>query len=301
MADFSMRSTNWIAKLPGRARLGSALVWGAIFSLAYMIMLFLPTPGADFHASDRPFIDYPPWITLLVLPVRSIAVANALTLTALAYALWRRDAKPMHYVLAFTAMPLYWNLWLSQYEFIPLLGLVWLPWGLPLALTKPQVAVWGVGAWWLQQPRKWQIATAVVIGVLVSFLVYGWWPANLQRPTTIDTVYNLSAWYWGGPVLGGLAVVAAIWATLKTRDMDRAMALGALAAPYIQGHGYLLLIPAFARLKGVPLILVWLASWVSLVTLVLGDAGRVCTLAFPLAVWAALTWDARARAAQGAT
>jgi hypothetical protein len=264
--------------------------WLTLFGLALVMMSFLPTPGADFHPPDAPFIDYPPWITLLVFSVRSVAIANALTLTALAFALWRYNAKPIHYLLAFTSMPLYANLWLSQYEFIPLFGIILLPWSLPLAITKPQVAAWGVLAWWLRQPSKWKIAGAVMLGVLLSFLVYGWWPSRLQTPTTLHTYYNLSAWYWGGTIAGVIAVIAALWVACRTRDVDQAMALGALATPYIQSHSYLLLLPALARLSGWRLILVWLTSWSGLATLVGGDAWRGLALLFPLSTWAALFW-----------
>jgi hypothetical protein len=285
----------------GRWRWLVGLLAGAMFfGLAYVLMLFVPTPGADFHAPDSPFIDYPPWITILVLPVRSLAIANALTLTALAFALWRSNAKPIHYLLAFTSMPLYANLWLGQYEFIPLLGLTLLPWGLPLAVTKPQVAFWGVAAWWLRQPNKWKIAIAVIGGVLLSFLVYGWWPARLQSPTTLNTFYNLSAWYWGGPLIGLIAVAATLAVMLKTRDVDQAMALGALATPYIQNHSYLLLLPAFARLSGWRLIGVWLMSWGGVVSIFLGDAARVLALLFPLAIWAALHWNSPHTPEEGA-
>ena len=267
--------------------------WCLFWGFAYGVMSFLPTPGADFHPPDVPFIDYPPWITLLVWPVRSMTVAKALTLTALAFALWRSNAKPVHYLLAFTSLPLYGNLWLSQYEFIPLFGLMLLPWGLPLAITKPQVAAWGVMAWWLRQPHKWKIAIAVAAGVLLSFLVYGWWPARLQTPTTINTYYNLSAWYWGGAVMGFVAVVAALIVTLKTRDMDQAMALGALATPYIQSHSYLLLLPALVRLSGWRLVAVWLTTWLGIAAIFFDDRFRVLELLFPLSLWAALFWTSR--------
>jgi hypothetical protein len=274
-------------------RLVGLIAWVSLFGLFYVLMLFVPTPGADFHPPDSPFIDYPPWITILVLPVRSMAIAKALTFTALAFSLWRSSAKPLHYLLAFTSMPLYGNLWLSQYEFIPLFGLTLLPWGLPLAITKPQVAAWGVMAWWLRQPNKLKIAVAVIGGVLLSFLIYGWWPSRLQTPTTIDTIYNLSAWYWGGPLMGLIAVVAAFAVTLKTRDMDQAMALGALATPYIQDHSYLLLLPALVRLSGWRLFGVWLTTWFGIAAILFDDRFRVLELLFPVSLWAALYWQPR--------
>lgn len=158
---------------------------------------------------------------------------------------------------------------------------------------KPQIAVWGALAWWLRQSKKWKIAVWAGAGIILSLLVYGWWPARLRLPVTYDTVYNLSAWHWVGMVAGVLAVAAALAVTFKTRDVDRAMAIGALAAPYVQGNSYLLLLPAFARLSGWPLLAVWLASWSGLAALMLGDAGRPLTVFFPLILYVARTWPGR--------
>jgi hypothetical protein len=210
----------------------------------------------------------------------------------LAYALWRYQAKPIHFALAFTAMPVYWNLWLGQIDYIPLLGMIWLPWGLPLAAAKPQVAVWGALAWWLRRTDRWKIAAFVTAGFALSLLVYGWWPLHLTLPVTYYTAYNLSAWRWGGIAGGVLAVAAALYVTFRQRDIDASMALGSLAAPYVQGNSYLLLLPAFARLSGWRLLLAWVASWSGVAALLLGDAGRPLIAVFPVTMWALLTWGA---------
>src|SRR5262245_3433460 len=276
--------------------------WAVVFVVAYVAMHFVSVPAADWYHdyadfANRQYLVYPPWIAIVMWPVRSLFTQNALTLTILAYALWRYKARPIHYALAFTAMPVYWNLWLGQTDYIPLLGMVWLPLGLPLVALKPQTAIWGAFAWWLRRNDRWLIAALAAGGLALSLLIYGLWPLHLSLPVTYYTGYNLSAWRWGGWVGGGLAVIAALWATFRQRDIDASMALGALAAPYVQGNSYLLLLPAFARLSGWPLWLAWLASWSGVIALVLGDAGRPLIAVFPVAMWALLTWCAQRSAA----
>ena len=281
-------------RLASRKRALILAGWAGVFVVAYIAMLFVKVPAVDwydFFATHR-YPDFPPWIVILMWPVRSLTTQNALTLTVLAYALWRYQAKPLHYALAFTAMPVYWNLWLGQIDYIPLLGMIWLPWGLPLAAAKPQVAIWGALAWWLRRSDRWKIAAFVIAGLVLSLLVYGWWPLRLTLPVTYYTAYNLSAWRWGGIAGGMLAVAAALYVTFRQRDIDASLALGALASPYVQGNSYLLLLPAFARLSGWRLWLAWLLSWSGVVALLLGDAGRPLIAVFPVTMWALLSWGA---------
>jgi hypothetical protein len=81
--------------------------------------------------------------------------------------------------------------------------------------------------------------------------------------------------------------------TFKARDIDVSMALGSLASPYVQGNSYIMLLPAFARLQGWPLIIAWMASWSGLFALLLSDAGRWLSALFPITMWVLLTWFTR--------
>jgi hypothetical protein len=292
----SVLEQQWKGLAPRRLALILA-GWAGVFVVAYIAMQFVNVPAADWYHdyadfANRQYLVYPPWIAIVMWPVRSLAAQNALTLTVLAYALWRYQARPIHYLLAFTAMPVYWNLWLGQNDYIPLLGMFWLPWGLPLVALKPQMAIWGALAWWLRRTDRWRVAAAVAGAGALSLVIYGWWPGRMRLPVTYFTGYNLSAWRWGGIAGGVLAVAAALYVTFRQRDIDASMALGSLAAPYVQGNSYLLLLPAFARLSGWRLVSAWLASWSGVVALLLGDAGRPLIAVFPVAMWALLTWGA---------
>ena len=69
------------------------------------------------------------------------------------------------------------------------------------------------------------------------------------------------------------------------------MALGALAAPYIQGASYIVLLPAMTRLKGWTLGFAWLMSWISLLAIPFGDSTRPLAMLFPITLWALLFWQ----------
>ena len=117
-------------------------------------------PGSDWvhHWQPRYEINsYPPWILWLLALLPDLPFLSGLTLTILLYTLWRRKANKWHILAAFSAMPLFWTLWLGQIDAIPLLGLALLPWGIPLVLLKPQVAVWYTWAWWRQRSDRWLI------------------------------------------------------------------------------------------------------------------------------------------------
>ena len=164
-----------------------------------------------------------------------------------------------------------------------MLGLALLPWGIPLVLMKPQVAVWYTWAWWKKRPDKWWIVLGGLGFLGLTLLIWGWWPGRFTQPVTYQSSYDLSAWriHW----LLGAALAAG---ALLEKDPDRAMALGALAAPYIQGASYIVLLPALARLRGWVLFAVWLSSWAGALGLVFGDVGRKLAMLFPLALWLAL-------------
>jgi len=265
----------------------ASLAWLAIYALMVGLGAVLPVPASDWYHHFLPRkVDYPPLVLVLLALLPSVPFLSGLTLTALLAALWKRHARPVHILAAFTTMPLFWTLWLGQLDAVPMLGLAFLPWGIPLVLVKPHVAVWYVWAWWRQQPHKWKIVLGVAAFVALTFVIWGWWVPRTSALANTTTVYNVSLWkVW--PPLGIVAMLAA----LLERDPDRAMALGALGVPYLQGVSYLVLVPALARLSGWLLLLVWLASWAALAALAWGDAARPLAALFPLTLWAVLAWQ----------
>ncbi len=286
-----------------RAVARTAAAWLLVYAVMVGAAYLLRMPASDWYHHFLPrydLDDYPPLIYALLAVLPSLPFLSGLTLTALLFALWRRAARWEHVLAAFTAMPLYWTLWLGQVDAVPMLGLTFLPWGIPLVLLKPQVALWYTWAWWRRQPKKWLIALGAVAFGLLTLVVWGLWPLRYKTPGTMASVYNLSLWATWWP----LALLALLGALLE-RDPDRAMALGALGVPYLQGCSYIVLLPALARLRGWRLALAWLTTWTAVLTLVWGDAARPLAALFPATLWALLAWEAyhsreRERALAGA-
>ena len=269
------------------------LPWLMIYGIMVGVSAVVRVPGSDWVHHWQPRFEinaYPPWIELLLFLLPGLPFLSGLTLTALLLALRLRRANHWHILAAFSAMPLFWTLWLGQIDAVPLLGLISLPWGLPLVLLKPQVAIWYVWSWWRKRPDRWLIALVGVAFLGSTLLIWGWWPGRFSAPAAYRTVYDLSAWrlHW---ILGATALLGA----LLESDPDRAMALGALAAPYIQGASYFVLLPTLARLSGWPLLVVWLTSWAGTAALFFGDAARPLAALFPLALWTALRWTSNRR------
>lgn len=119
-----------------------------------------------------------------------------------------------------------------------------------------------------------------------TFLIWGFWPGKFTQPDSFQTVYDLSIWriHW---LLGLIVLIGALLET----DPDRAMALGALAFPYIQGYSYIVLLPAMTRLSGWILVFVWLTSWAGSLAIFWGDSARLFAILFPISLWGALLWN----------
>ena len=78
----------------------------------------------------------------------------------------KRAIHPVSIVAGFLSLPLLWTLFLGQLEGIVLVGLLGIPWLAPLALVKPQVAIFAFGA-------KKKYLLVVVVFLLITLLVWG--------------------------------------------------------------------------------------------------------------------------------
>ncbi len=271
-------------------RLGLVLFWVAAYFFMVWVSGFFRVRGTDWYDNFRPrqdLYDYPPWLYVLLALLPDLPFLSGLTLTALLFVLWRRQAKLPHILLAFASLPVVWVLTLAQVDAVPMLGLALLPWGIPLVMLKPQVGFWYVWAWWRQRPDRWKIALGTLAFVALTFVIWGLWPLRWHPPATVENIHNISLWKTCWP----LAVVALIGALVEP-DPDRAMALGALAVPYIQGASYIVLLPALTRLRGPALVIVWATTWIAAFVLLVGEWLHPWQALFPFALWAALAWQA---------
>ena len=266
--------------------IGIILIWIFVYFIMVFLGYLIDVPGSDWyhHWEPRYEIDsYPPWVNILLDMLPGLPFLSGLTLTIMLFVLWRRKANIWHFLAVFTSMPLYWTLWLGQVDAVPILGLALLPWGIPLVLLKPQVAIWYAWVWWKKRPDKWVIALGWALFVLLTFVIWGFWPLNFSNPAAFRTVYDLSLWqfHW----LFGVIVIAG---ALLESDPERAMALGALGALYIQGASYIVLLPTLTRFSGMSLLIIWLTTWAGAASIFLGDSARPLATLFPISIWISL-------------
>ena len=169
--------------------------------------------------------------------------------------------------LALLTLPLFWTLFLGQIDGLVLLGVSGLPWLVPLALLKPQLAIFASLA------RKSYLAAS--LGFLgLSFLIWGFWPLRLF--TTMgyyqEFPQDIALKWWGIP----LALVL-LW--FSRGDVDMLVAAGAFGTLHLVPYNLLLITPAISRLKPWSAAIACLLTWLPLSANWLGPRGLVVGLA----------------------
>jgi hypothetical protein len=194
-----------------------------------------------------PTFTSPPWVTALVphawLPLAWGNAVNLLLNIAVLLALLRRfgGGWPGH-LLVFTA-PVFFDLArTNNVEWIP--GLAFLlpaQWGLPLLAVKPQVLGGAALVWWKARRFDWRMLAPLGVVVLLSFLVWGWWPAELGLLPHAQG-WNFAPWPFGIPLGAWM-----LWRALRAEDATLAAAATPFLVPYFAPYS---LTPLLAILAG---------------------------------------------------
>jgi hypothetical protein len=103
------------------------------------------------------------------------------------------------------------------------LGLLGLPWLVPLALLKPQVSFFAFGA-----KRSWIVA--LVVWLAISFVLWGFWPVRMLAVNS----YYAEGRYVKDIAIGRIGILAALpmfW--FSWGDMDMLMVAGAFITPHL--------------------------------------------------------------------
>jgi len=192
---------------------------------------------------------YPPW-TALIVRYLTWPLLIGLTLSTYAVAVMKRARSVVSAVAAFVAMPLWWVLFLGQLDGLALLGVLGLPWLMPLALIKPQIAGFAI-----LTRRKCLIAA--VCFVLLSFAFWGFWPAKMldYHADRLDSAGYIGLGLWGLPL-----AALVLWA-VPGWDADKLMLAGAFITPALIPYQLLPLMPAIACLPWWLAWIVALSSW----------------------------------------
>lgn len=229
---------------------------------------------SHFYGIDRVPPFYPPW-TIYIVKLLTWPLLIGLTIASFAIASIKRSVHLISLIVSFFCLPLMWTLFLGQLEGITLFGLLWMPWLVPMALIKPQLAFFAFGA-------KKQYLIVAVIFLVLSLIIFGLWPI---KTLSVESFYgegryqqNIGIGLWGLP----LALIA-FW--VSRGDLDMLMLSGCLMLPHLIPYNLLPASPAIARLKPVPAILATLFSWLPLISNKIGPIGWWFGWIFILWLW----------------
>jgi hypothetical protein len=198
-----------------------------------------------------------------------------LTLAAVSFSIFKRAQHSLSGVFALLTLPLFWTLFLGQVDGLVVLGLLALPWSAPLALFKPQVALFALGA------RRSYLIGALVT-VIFSFVIWGFWPMRLLTAKayygSTGYVQDIAIGVWGIPI-----ALVLLW--FSRGDMDMLMAAGVFGTLHLIPFNLLPLTPAIARLKPPAAAMACLLSWLPLGANWLGPWGWWLGWLFVIWVW----------------
>ena len=268
---------NWVSREWKRG-----LLVAAMFAGLYGLGTVMPV-GFDwehFFSQGRIPAFYMPW-TGPIVSLFNWPTLFALSVLALVWRAHRYKASPLALALMLASLPTLWVLlFLGIIDGLTLLGLMLLPWGVPLVLLKPQVASFALLA-----KRRWLMALAVW-GVL-SLLVWGWWPARLALIMAdpgwrADWPQDITLFPWGL-----LIALPLMW--FSRGDEDLLMAAGSLGTPHIFPYHFIVLMPALARMQWPWMIITWVLTWAPLLANWIGPLGwhfgNLASVAFWLGIY----------------
>lgn len=255
-----------------------SLRWGGLW-LVMTAVLSLAAAHYIPHADDLLFYDwvhhfegahgleyfYPPW-TAGILKQMNLSLLVGITLSSFGVSVIRQAHSPWSAAIAFINLPLFWVIFLGQLDGLVLLGLLGLPWLMPLVLLKPQVAGFAL----LADRRNLFFA---LVFLLISFAVWGFWPQGF-----LDLLHSLALraepkypivplGWWGLPLF-------VLFAALIPRDQPACwMLAGAFISPYIHPHNLLPITPVIARFRAPWAALLAFSTWLPLAANWIGPAG----------------------------
>ncbi len=240
------------------------LIWAFIFSLFYGVGLVIP-PGFDwysFFGKGAVSQIWPPWTTV-ILKLINWPLTVAITLFAIVFRGYRYNRSPIPIALAVLSLPTMWVLFDGNLDGLVLLGLLLMPWGVPLVIMKPQLAAFSLLA-----KKKWIIA-GVIWGAL-SLVIWGLWPLRFttvfSQGWKVEWTQDINLFPWG-------AIIALPLFWLSRGDEDLLMAAGSFVTPHLFPYHYILLMPALSRMSKFWMVLTWAISWTPLVANWVGAMG----------------------------
>jgi hypothetical protein len=154
------------------------ILWIVLFVVFYVALRLVPLERPMLFHDWRVTFQraesltyYPPWTWWIVRSL-DLSALLAITLASYAVAVLQRARSAASAALTFLCLPLWWTIFLGQLDGLALLGLLGLPWLVPLVLMKPLVAAFALLSRW-----RWTVIALVF--VVASLIVFGLWPIDL--------------------------------------------------------------------------------------------------------------------------
>lgn len=195
-------------------------------------------------SGESPYESYlgilPPWTYVLLSPVallepaQGAAVNFVLTYFGYFFMLYRLRLKPVYTALFLLSPFVFQNALNGNIDWLAAVGFALpAPVGLFFVLIKPQIGFgialyWLIGAWRSGGVKQvLRTFSPVTSAYLLSFAIYGFWPAQQLTHMPQDT-YNASIFPLGLPIAAAL-----IWLAVRKKKPTYAMAAGPFMAPYV--------------------------------------------------------------------
>ncbi len=249
------------------------------YLLIYALVSFIPVGFDWIYYFGRKILPpfWVPW-AMPVLEVVSPQTLSAVAILAAALRIRQFHGSMWRLPLVVISLPMLWLLFKSDVDGLALLGLVTLPWGVPLLLLKPQIGVFALLA------KRSSFIAGAVWG-LISIAIWGLWFARLQLVSGaqwhLDWPQDISLFPWGL-----LIAVPLMW--LGRGDEDMLMAAGSFATPHLFPYHFVLIMPALGRVSRLWAAVAWLVSFLPLLANFLGPAAWHLGNLTGLTIWLGL-------------
>jgi hypothetical protein len=265
-----------------------SFIFGALLlSFFYLVGLLIPE-GFDwrhFFSQGKVSQIWTPWTTSII-KILNFPLLVALTLFGVVLRTYRYSKSPIYSALAIISLPTLWVLFLGNLDGLVMIGLLLLPWGVPLVMMKPQLAAFALLA------KRSSIYAAIAWGLL-SLLIWGLWPL---RFLSVLTPGWGAAWPQDISLFPWSLIIAIPLLWFSKGDEDMLMAAGSFATPHLFPYHFVLLMPSLSRMSWRWTILCWILSWSPLLANWFGPTAWHMGNLFALCIWVGLYLNAKGQA-----
>jgi hypothetical protein len=230
---------------------------------------FWPAARLPFDPYQVPAFLNPPWVALILAPLRLLSFKYALAVNAFLncaitiLVVARNGGRWKNILLTLTSAPFLILMSNGNIEWLPMLAFI-IPsgWGMAFLLSKPQTGILAALIWFKQSRRRFLLLIPPAALIVVSFLVWGWWPGQMLFHTSYNGgsvsvgPWNFSPWPWLVPV--GLILLYQAW---KREDELLAVASTLCLTPYLAIYSLTLYMALLAARKPRLAWIAWIILW----------------------------------------